>query len=178
MGTFREAPGARLSWDSAAKDQGFSNFLFVDREFASSHIIRRIFSLARKLNYGSVLIEELSSETCSLFQEENEALVIRCPEFKSSRVRRIAFLSGGTEEDPGDLLGYAVFKEDSFSNRTSPRAHVYESVMRPNRSTRTNNFLHTTRAYKLNSCLGELSVQGAIYGQQNDLTYPHSLVAA
>jgi hypothetical protein len=34
-----------------------------------------------------------------------------------------------------------------------------------------NNYIHCSRAYKLKTTLGELSVRGVLYTQQNDLTF-------
>jgi hypothetical protein len=125
MQNFRDAKGAQVDWVSTAKGGGFSNFLYVDKEFSGS------------------------------------------------RVRRLLFLKTdvGEEVGPSDLLGYAVFKEDRINGRGVPEFHVYESVFTLARDATQNNYIHCSRAYKLKTTLGELSVRGVLYTQQNDLTF-------
>jgi len=156
-----------------AVEDDFSNFLYVDRHFYSSPVIRRIFSLARKLNFQSLVVEEITEADCALLTGENAALAIREPKFNGSRVRRLLFLRSekGKEVTPDDLLGYAIFKEDKITGATSPNFHVYESVMVPARDATQNNYIHCSRVYELHTSVGKLSVRGVLYAQQNDLTF-------
>lgn len=177
MSSFRLAPASSVEWIDVRKSQGFSNFHYVDQHFLSSSHLRRILSLARKHDYQSMVVEEIQESDCELFQQENEALAKRCSDFQSSRVRRLLFLSGQKDEDPGKLLGYAIFREDHYQGQVIPRTHVYESVVLPPRDCHSNNFLHSSRDYSLSCSLGDLQTQGVLYGQQNDRTYVCAHVA-
>lgn len=64
--SFRQAAGRRIEWLNTGIDQGFSNFLFVDRRYRSNNILRRIFSLARKHDFRSLLIEEIAEADSAL----------------------------------------------------------------------------------------------------------------
>ena len=44
---FREAAGKQLQFIDTAFESGFSNFLFIDRNYGSDPVMRRIFSLWR-----------------------------------------------------------------------------------------------------------------------------------
>lgn len=63
---FRAAQGSRIDWRDTRIEAGFSNFLFIDRQYRSHSVLRRIFSLARKLDCRSLLIEEISEANCRL----------------------------------------------------------------------------------------------------------------
>ena len=177
MSCFRNAPASRDEWIDVRKSEGFSNFHFVDQEFLSSSHLRRILSLARKHDYQSMVVEEIKESDCEVLQEENEALAKRCPDFQSSRVRRLLFLSGQKDGDPGKLLGYAIFREDIYKGQANPRTHIYESVVLPPRDCHSNNFLHSARDYTISCSLGDLQTHGVLYGQQNDRTYVCAHVA-
>lgn len=174
---FRNAPGTKLEWHDADKKRGFSNFSFVDENFSSSPTLRRIFSLARKTGYQSLAIEEIDEADCALLQSENEALALRTSRFTGSRVRRLLFLSGTSKDDPGKLLGYAVFKTDELDGpsdglefKGGSNSYVYESVLLPHRSAEQNNFLHSCREYTVETPFGSLVTRGSLFAQQNGLT--------
>jgi hypothetical protein len=166
---FRQASGRRP--ERINTDYPFSNFLFVDRRYRSNAVLRRIFSLARKLHYKSLLIEEICEDDCDLLAEENRALTLRCPDFKKSTVHRLSFFACPDSVEPRreDFLGYAVFKSDEFQSETAD--HVYESVLRPFRRAKENNFVPCVRDYAVNNSLGNFGVNGVLYAQQNGLTY-------
>ena len=172
---FRQASGRRP--ERINTDHPFSNFLFVDSRYRSNPVLRRIFSLARKLNYKSLLIEEMCESDCDLLAEENRALSLRRPDFKKSTVQRLSFFASPHSSDPRreDFLGYAVFKSDEFQSETSD--HVYESVLRPFRRAKENNFVPCSRDYAVNNSLGSFGVNGVLYAQQNALTYVCAHVA-
>jgi hypothetical protein len=170
---FREAAGKQLQWENTSFESGFSNFLFVDRHYASDPVMRRIFSLARKHNYKSAVIDEISESNCALLAEENDALRIRRPDFQKSSVHRISFFLSPRGQPPGqsDFVGYVVFKQDFFANDPKPRSHVFESVMKPCRGVAQNNFIHCWQEYEVRTSVGEFRVGGVLYAQQNDLTF-------
>jgi len=179
MPNFREAVGANPEWYVTEAHSGFSNFIHIDTQYGSNRVLRRIFSLARKLNYRSLMVEEISESASELFSQENRALSIRSPEFLSSRVRRLTFWRTPKGATPGrdDLLGYAIFKTDSFGSVHNSENHVYEAVMRPTRRTRENNFSYCTRDYHVHTAIGDFTVRGILYAQQNGLTYVCAHVA-
>ncbi|WPJ94393.1 hypothetical protein SH580_13215 [Coraliomargarita algicola] len=125
------------------------------------------------MQYQSLVVEEITEADCALLAEENSALLIRESKFTGSRVRRLLFLKTGVGQEaaPNDLLGYAVFKEDVINGRSVPEFHVYESVFIPARGATQNNYIHCSRVYELKTSIGELSVRGVLYAQQNDLTF-------
>ena len=146
MTNFRDAKGKLLNWYDTRIEADFSNFVFVDQNFYSNAVLRRIFSLARKLNFQSLLVEEISETDCSLLCEENEALSIRHSEYASSSVNRILFLKCLKDAkkvvQKDDLLGYAIFKVDNLNGGKNPIVHVFEAVLKPSRDEVGNNFIH------------------------------------
>ena len=170
---FREAQGRQLEWLNTGIEHGFSNFLFVDRRYRSNNVLRRIFSLARKHGYRSLLIEEIAECDCSLLAEENAALRIRRPDFKFATAHRLSFFRCTNDQrpKPADFIGYVVVKADKFNGSALPKDHVYESVLPAFRRADQNNFIHCAREYRLKSVLGTFSVTGVLYAQQNDHTF-------
>jgi hypothetical protein len=169
---FRQAIGKQFQQLDTGIERNFSNFLFVDQHYSSHPVLRRIFSLARKLKYQSLLIEQITEADCALLAAENKALAVRRPDFQRSEVHRISFFSSPTNQAPTqpDFIGYVIFKQDFLSGQSLPRVHVFESVMPPFRQIEHNNFIHCQRHYEVNTSLGKFSVTGILYAQQNDLT--------
>jgi hypothetical protein len=165
---FRRCKGTQTLWQDT--DGSFSNFDFVDRHYGSDPILRRVFSLARKLGYQSVLVEEISSADCSLMAEEDEALAVRCPDFRGSVVTRFVFLPQlkSVKPQPEIALGYAVFKKDQFGPEYV--GHLYEAVLRPPRRQQENNFIHCSQRYDILTSEGTFKTEGVLYAQQNDRT--------
>lgn len=170
---FRQATGTTVHRLDTGIEKNFSNFLFVDQRYGSNPVLRRIFSLARKHEYHSLLTEEISEANCALLASENQAMAIRRPDFQRSEVHRISFFRCPADQVPAltDFIGYAVFKSDFFAGQPQPRVHVFESVMPPVRQVDQNNFIHCQRDYEINTSLGKFSVTGVLYAQQNDLTF-------
>jgi hypothetical protein len=75
---FREANGRQPTTENTGLDAGFSNFLFVDQHYGANPVLRRIFSQARKHNFQSVLVEEISEADCSLLALDFGKSPIRC----------------------------------------------------------------------------------------------------
>ena len=166
---FRQAKGTRLAWTDS--DHPFSNFLFIDKHYRSNPVLRRIFSLARKLKYKSLLIDEIAENDCDLLQAENRAIALRRPDFKKSVVHRLSFFNSPKTIEPKaeNFLGYAVFKSDEFATEITD--HVYEAVLPPFRRAKENNFIPSARDYEILTTVGMFKVNGVLYAQQNDLTY-------
>lgn len=108
---FRDAVGIQPRWEDTGFHTGFSNFLFIDQRYGSDPVMRRIFSLARKHDYQSLLIETIPDSGCELLAEENENIRTRRPDFQRSIVHRISFFLSpkGQSPSPKDFLGIAVF---------------------------------------------------------------------
>lgn len=174
---FRSAPGHILRWENTDLP-AFSNFAFCEARYRAHPVLRRILSLARKLKYRSVLIEEIREGDCALLAEENAALRIRCPEFDQSVVHRLSFYSSlaDTAPQPHEFLGYAIIKVDHFQDG-SDRAHIYESILRPTRGPADNNFIHTRREFDVSTSAGTGKITGVLYAQQNDFTFVCAHVA-
>lgn len=166
MADFRSAPGRSPAWHRTSG--AFSNFEFIDTRFGSHPILRRIFSSARKLRFGGLLVEQIAETDLDLLASENAAFARRCPDFRGAEVTRFSFFSGRDEHQPGALLGCAVFKLDHFADRSA--GHVFEAVMAPARDRTQNNFTHCTRTYEVRNSLGTFSVKGVLYAQQNNAT--------
>jgi len=141
-------------------------------------VLRRILSLSRKLQYRSILVEEIRSAECDLLKQENEALARRKADYQGSTVHRLTFLKCLANSAPQqhEFLGYAIFKTDHFGGNVS-RAHVYESLLRPVRAVADNNFIHTQRDYDITTSAGSGSIRGVLFAQQNDLTFACAHVA-
>lgn len=176
--SFRSAVGVRVEWRDMRPPHG-SNFAFIGEKYGSHPILRRIFSLARKLDYQSVLVERIEQGACPLFQAEDDALRRRQSDFQGSTVDRFSFFRCPPESDDWrtKFLGYAVFKQDCFRNPPRTKPYVYEAVLPPPREAVDNNFLHTRRAYKVCVAGEWLEVHGALYAQQNNLTFVCAHVA-
>lgn len=181
MGSFREAPSADIQFYSSDPKAGHSNFAFVDQHFGSKPVVRRIFSIARKLGFQSLSIESLTEDACSNLALENESLRLRSSNFTRSRVWRICFYKtpeGNIPgEENGDFLGYCIIKKDVFSSETDSMIHVYEAVIQSPRTAEQNNFVHLRREYPVRTPFGVRSVRGVLYAQQNDRTFVCAHVA-
>lgn len=156
MTGFGGAEGRPIGWVDTRIEAGFSNFVYVDHHFHSSPVLRRIFSIARKLGFQSVLLEEICETNSHLLSVENLALSERCPTFTDALLLRACFFRSGPHSVPdnkkGDCLGYVALKIDRFKDRPSnPNFHVYEAVLRPPGSEAGNNFMHCTQCFVL-SC--------------------------
>ena len=169
---FRQAIGHKRQWLDTGISRGFSNFLYVDEHYHSNAVLRRIFSLARKHDYHSLLVEEIAEADCTLMAAESAAIAKRRADFQRSEVHRLSFFRCPSSQAPvsADFIGYVVFKRDYFSTQPQPRVHVFESVMPPFRQVEQNNFIHCKRPYEVNTSFGRFSVTGVLYAQQNDLT--------
>jgi hypothetical protein len=173
---FRSVCGNSSQWFDTDRETGYSNFDFVDKHFQSSHTVRRIFSLARKLNFQSFLVETVDS-TLSWLVADDVLLHRRNCGFTGSEVYRISFFSSKKNErvNQEDFLGYAVVKKEYFSQHTF--LYVYESVLKLYRQEKQNNFLHCKRTYQVAYPFGTFNITGSLYAQQNAKTFVCAHVA-
>jgi hypothetical protein len=121
-------------------DIGFSNFEFVARRFGGTNTLRRIFSLARKLGYRSMLEEKINDDHPSKYAED-EALRKSGQGFTHSEMYRLSFFTSLRKVTPtqNEFLGYVVVRTDWYDNKPS-WTYVYESVLKPFRTEAQNNF--------------------------------------
>lgn len=174
--SFRSALGHIVVWQNTDLPD-FSNFAFCEAHYRAHSVLRRILSLARKLKFRSVLVEEIRASECALLSAENEALATRVPGFKGSSVHRLTFFRSRAETppQPHEFLGYAIFKMDHFEDVS--QGHVFEAVVKPVRGIKDNNFLHTRRMFDLATSVGSGTIPGILYAQQNNLTFACAHVA-
>lgn len=177
--SLRLARGQLLRWCDTRRERGFSNFLFVDQAYGAHAVLRRIFSLARKQGFQSVVIEEVTAADCATIAQDDEALARRKPDFERSTVHRLSFLRGLPDQSVGEeeFIGQAIFKWNHFRGLTHPQPHVYEAVIPAPRSVETNNFIHCRQGYDFHTSVGNFSAAGVLYAQQNGLTFVCAHVA-
>ena len=178
--SFRTAIGRKVLHEDTGPEYSF--FQLVDAEFRSSVVMRRIFSLARKAGYGSIVVDEIEEADCPLLAEENAALRKRLPDYSYSRVRKVSFFTTAKSFSPPPVsafIGYVVFKEDFLStNPNRPKVgHVFEAVLKPFRQKSENNFVHCCREYPVRTSVGDYVANGVLYAQQNDITFVCAHVA-
>lgn len=169
---FREAKGEQIDWLDA-RPETFSNFDFADQHFFSHNVLRRILSLARKLDYQSMLWERIDPGTSEEYQEEAGAMSLRRPDYSGSEVHRLSFFRSPPKVPPGsgDFLGYVVVKTDHVSEFDPLyTTHIQEAVIHPPRSGDDNNFIHCGRDYRIKTGVGDFDVHGVLYAQQNGFT--------
>jgi len=171
-----------IQWyDAVATVGGHSNFRFVDESYESRHTVRRIFSLARKLGFRSFCVETVLPDTDWL-QEEDANLRSRNCGFKESKVERISFFETDVARakrgliSPKEYIGYVVVKRDVCKSVDRSRLYVYESVLPTYRDEKLT-FLHCCQQYQVQYRFGTFGVTGALYAQQNGLTFVCAHVA-
>lgn len=177
--SMRQSSGTQADWLDTRIEAGFSNFLHIDRMYSAHPVMRRIFSLARKHGFQSVLTETLDEATCPTLAEENAALAIRDPSFTRSKVQRLSFFRCRPNCEPtqDDFIGSAIFKSDHFAGLPKPKSHVFEALLPPHRKAVENNFIHCERSYDFKTSVGDFSARGVLYAQQNDITFVCAHVA-
>src|SRR5436305_13235998 len=97
--SFRSAVGRIIRWENTELP-AFSNFAFCERYYGAHSVLRRILSLARKLQYRSVLVEEIRPSDCALLEADNRALTFRANDFRESVVYRLSFISSRANTAP------------------------------------------------------------------------------
>lgn len=150
----------------------FSNFDFRDKYFPGNTPIGRILSQARRLEFKTMVMEEIPSagfaKTDDLDLKEAQIGFIK------STISRLTFFKRTFRGPNGvkrckskDFLGYAILKNNHFFDG-SGRWIVFESVMSTPRH--DNNFVHAKKTYTVRSGARLFKIKGNIYCQQNGLT--------
>ncbi|MDR1924761.1 MAG: hypothetical protein LBQ66_10345 [Planctomycetaceae bacterium] len=179
--------GQRVRFVQTSPEKGHSNFLFL-RNFLDQRRINqkyipsliRIFSLARKLHFKGMLVDQIPCEESEILEEENKVLTQKCIEYASSEVYKFSFFGKDSEDDinTDSFLGYAVLKIDRDSHGQPLCNHIFESVIAPPRLSEQNNFLHCRRKYRVSNTLGDgFVIEGSLYAQQNIKTFVCAHVA-
>jgi hypothetical protein len=174
--------GQQIKFVQTSRQKGFSNFFFVNKFLSENETylhqasLSRILSLARKHEFQSMLIDEISINDCSILQEETDALAQLEQNFITSKIYKFSFFKKDEISQilHDDFIGYAVFKIDYFRDKPSI-GYVFESVLPPPRTHLQNNFLLCKRHYRVaNSLNNDFKVEGTLYAQQS----VHSFVCA
>jgi hypothetical protein len=141
--------------------------------------MRRIFSIARKHGFQSLLIEELNESNCERIAADNADLSKRQPDFTHATIRRYSFFKNRFDAVPSqqDFIGCVIFRSDFFSGLAQPQSHVYEALIASSRGIQENNFIHCARTYDFNNVLGRFSQRGVLYARQNNKTFVCAHVA-
>jgi hypothetical protein len=149
----------------------FSNIAFNALRFDALPPLARILSQCRSLEYKILVIEEIPS-VGSLKSDDEELLAADCGFIKSSNWRLSFFNESFSSADslasisPESFLGYVIVKQNHFAGER--KNLIFESVLcRPRFR---NNYLHTSREYKVLIAGHLFSVVGNIYCQQNGVT--------
>ena len=177
--------GKRVGFWQTGRDK-HSNFCFLDEFLTRCGMypyqasLLRTLSLARKLDFSCMLLDEIASTDSKVLAEENSAIAKEKSDYIESKVYKFSFFKNVVEENqirPEHFLGYAVFKTDYFRNR-EPFGYIFESVMSPPRDHIQNNFLHCRRRYSVTNSIGSgFIVEGALYAQQSTYSFVCAHVA-
>ncbi|MEW6751099.1 MAG: hypothetical protein AB1505_08975 [Candidatus Latescibacterota bacterium] len=162
-------------------ERPFSNFHFVDTEYAKEHrALRRLFSRARAARARTLVIEDIAP--AGAIADEQAALRILDPSHHSPLLQRLTFWSSSSPDgvqlpqvSSRNLLGYALVKKDVLPALGECRLHVFESVFR--KHDHPHNCVPGSARYPLCALGKSLVVTGVMYCQQNALTKACAQVA-
>ncbi|MDT8391685.1 MAG: hypothetical protein RRC34_14390 [Lentisphaeria bacterium] len=153
-------------------EQPFSCFEFVDRDFAGTPSIHRIFSLARSHEAKTLTIEQISP--AGLIADENAEILAYHPDFRPGKLFRLAFWKPefSRAEEAGscrdtDLVSYAILKEDFSPSGKVKGWHVFEAVVR--KYDHRHNCVPHQPTYTVGVNGREFAIPGILYCQQNTL---------
>jgi len=177
--------GKRLDFRLTDKRK-HSNFCFLNEFLTQCGLppyhtaLLRIFSLARKLDFSCMLLDEIVSADSKILTEENSAIAKVKSGYLGSKVYKFSFFKEVGEESqvrPKHFLGYVVFKVDYFDNER-PFGYIFESIMSPPRDHSHNSFLHCRRHYSVTNSIGNgFVVEGTLYAQQSGYSFVCAHVA-
>ena len=108
----------------------FSSFEFVEKHFFGSAPIRKLFSIARCSEAGTLICESIVAARG--VAEENEDLQALDPAFGAKKLVRLSFwrsqVGPGDPLNESDTIGYAILKLDEIPSINWDQWHVYEAV--------------------------------------------------
>jgi hypothetical protein len=149
----------------------FSNFDFVERQFAGSPPVRRLLSQARKASVQTLVLEELDKS--AELEEEDAGMSLLDTTFSSGKIYRLSCFNQLLPDpialaaaDRDSFLGYAIIKQEIVASQT--RFRVCESVFKTSR--RQNNFIRGQQNWLCRVSGNDFTVPGYTYAQQNGLT--------
>lgn len=165
-------------------DRPFSNFIYIDENFAGLQPLRRIFSQARSFNFKSFSVEEISPT--GYLQEENEDIASLYSDYIPGEIYRIAFWTEGysdaddlSKAGNAEFLGYAIVKRDivqSVPPTIRPSEwHVFESVFRIPETEHI--CVKTKTTYEIRCGENLFNIEGVLFCQQNVLNKACAQVA-
>lgn len=171
---------APLSFKSETVKQPFSLFTYAEKNLASTPPIRRLFSLCRRSEAVSVVIEDVPAEDC--VASENAAIVARFPDHKNVALKRLSFWKKTISNEAdiascedADCLGYAIIKQDRVPSLPMDYWFVFEAVI-PKYS-HHHNYCPVTSNFKVRIGAKTFTVNGCLYAQQNGLNKACAQVA-
>jgi hypothetical protein len=163
-----------------ATDPPFSNFDFVEREFAGSPPIRRLFSQARSRKVRTLVIEEVSPE--GPIAAENTELQQLFPDYRMVALRRLSFWKSSFTDASAipslcdeDCVGWAILKLDYCPSKNIRRWHVFESVIR--KFAHEHNYVPCGKLIDFRVGDHTFRLPGVLYCQQNGLNKACAQVA-
>ena len=156
----------------------FSFFDLVEDKFGNCDSIRRIFSLARAFNAEMLIHETISPE--GIVTEENEDILKAYPDYINNGLVRLSFWKKTIGDDistltNGDLVGYAICKQDIIENIGFDQWHIFEAVFV--KYPHAHNCVPKPQTYHIAVCDQPFQINGIIYCQQNTLNKACAQVA-
>jgi len=158
----------------------FSSFKFIESRFHGLDSLRRCFSLARSLRMKTITSEEIPCE--GLLLEEKQELLEYFPDYQFKKAVRLCFWkkditkpSTLNELKSGDLIGYAIIKNDRINSIKYAKWHIFEAVFKkhPHR----HNCIPRPKRFKIACSQKIYSITGILYCQQNSLNKACAQVA-
>ena len=163
-----------------ATDPPFSNFDFVEREFAGSPPIRRLFSQARSRKVRTLVIEEVPPE--GAIADENSEILQLFPDYRMVALRRLSFwkspfadVSAIPSLRDEDCTGWAILKLDHCPSAGMCRWHIFESVFA--KYEHPHNYVPCAKAIAFRVNDHTFRLPGVLYCQQNGLNKACAQVA-
>lgn len=158
----------------------FSSFSFIENRYGDDcDSIRRIFSLARSKETKFFIIEHI--EPSGIIQDENEEIQDYFADYRNSGLERISFWANDTNPEQissfhdENCHGYAILKKDTIPSRNFSEWHVFEALIK--KYDHYHNCVPNPFLCKVNLVGKELSLEGVLYAQQNQLNKKCAQVA-
>lgn len=157
----------------------FSSFDFIENRFGGYDSIRRLFSLSRSSKAETLILESISG--CGIISEENEDIKEQYSGYLNDELLRVSFWEKDicTVDDirrtGNTLLGYAILKHDVVPEISYSRWHVFEAVFV--KYSHDHNCVPRHQTYNLKIGEQQLTIQGILYCQQNELNKACAQVA-
>lgn len=158
-----------------------SNFQLVDSLLPDDDYsaVRRLFSLARRSNGQTLIIEEI--QPAGAVADEVDELLSLFPGYQCSGLKRLTFWKRPCSAVPEmehltdeDIIGYAIIKQDLVPGQC-PRWHIFESVFQ--KYAHEHNCVPGEAIFTVRCGNREYRLRGVMYCQQNGLNKACAQVA-